>query len=63
MLFVQSFSVLIFTFFCFTQLFNYRLGLAYAGSNRPDIVILLSPVLTDAKSNMEVRDLNSSMNA
>uniref|UniRef100_H2YBF9 26S proteasome non-ATPase regulatory subunit 2 n=1 Tax=Ciona savignyi TaxID=51511 RepID=H2YBF9_CIOSA len=30
------------------------LGLAYAGSNRMDLVSLLTPVMTDSKSNMEV---------
>ena len=33
------------------------MGLAYAGSNRADLILLLSPVLTDAKSNMEVRTI------
>lgn len=32
----------------------FRLGLAYAGSNREDIISLLLPVLADSKSNMEV---------
>ncbi|XP_074660514.1 26S proteasome non-ATPase regulatory subunit 2-like [Tubulanus polymorphus] len=30
------------------------LGLAYAGSNREDVISLLTPVLNDTKSNMEV---------
>jgi len=32
----------------------YGLGLAYAGSNRTDVIQLLLPVFADAKSNMEV---------
>ena len=31
-----------------------RLGLAYAGSNREDVLSLILPVLGDSKSNMEV---------
>ena len=31
-----------------------RLGLAYAGSNREDVLSLLLPVMGDSKSNMEV---------
>ena len=31
-----------------------RLGLAYAGSNREDVLGLMLPVLGDSKSNMEV---------
>ena len=31
-----------------------RLGLAYAGSNREDVISLLLPVMGDSKSNMEV---------
>ena len=34
--------------------FRCRLGLAYAGSNREDVIALLLPVLTDSKSSMEV---------
>ena len=30
------------------------LGLAYAGSNREDVIELLLPVLTDSNSSMEV---------
>ena len=32
----------------------FGLGLAYAGSNRTDVIQLLLPVFADAKSNMEV---------
>ena len=32
----------------------YRLGLAYAGSNRDDVLSLLLPVLGDSKASMEV---------
>lgn len=32
-----------------------RLGLAYAGSNREDVLSLLLPVMGDSKSSMEVR--------
>ena len=32
----------------------FGLGLAYAGSNRSDVLELLMPVLADTKSNMEV---------
>lgn len=32
-----------------------RLGLAYAGSNREDVLTLLLPVMGDSKSSMEVR--------
>lgn len=32
-----------------------RLGLAYAGSNRQDVLSLILPVLGDPKSNLEVR--------
>ena len=32
-----------------------RLGLAYAGSNRQDVLSLILPVLADPKSNLEVR--------
>ena len=35
--------------------FPYRLGLAYAGSNREDVLSLLFPVLSDNNSTMEVR--------
>ena len=38
------------TFFFFP-----RLGLAYAGSNRQDVLSLILPVLADPKSNLEVR--------
>ena len=31
-----------------------RLGLAYAGSNREDVLSMLYPVLSDSKSTMEV---------
>lgn len=31
-----------------------RLGLAYAGSNREDVLTLLLPVMGDSKSSMEV---------
>lgn len=31
-----------------------RLGLAYAGSNRQDVLSLILPVLADPKSNLEV---------
>lgn len=31
-----------------------RLGLAYAGSNREDVLSLLLPVMGDSKSSMEV---------
>lgn len=34
---------------------DYRLGLAYAGSNREDVLSLLLPVMGDSKSSMEVR--------
>lgn len=34
---------------------GYRLGLAYAGSNREDVLSLLLPVMGDSKSSMEVR--------
>ena len=43
-------SLLFFTFFFFP-----RLGLAYAGSNRQDVLSLILPVLADPKSNLEVR--------
>lgn len=33
-----------------------RLGLAYAGSNREDVLSLLLPVMGDSKSSMEVRE-------
>lgn len=33
---------------------GYRLGLAYAGSNREDVLSLLLPVMGDSKSSMEV---------
>lgn len=33
----------------------FRLGLAYAGSNREDVLSLLLPVMGDSKSSMEVR--------
>ena len=33
-----------------------RLGLAYAGSNREDVLSLLLPVMGDSKSSMEVSD-------
>ena len=32
-----------------------RLGLAYAGSDRQDVLSLILPVLADPKSNLEVR--------
>ena len=32
----------------------FGLGLAYAGSNRADVIQLLLPVMHDSKSNMEV---------
>lgn len=32
----------------------FRLGLAYAGSNREDVLSLLLPVMGDSKSSMEV---------
>jgi 26S proteasome regulatory subunit N1 len=35
-------------------MFHFSLGLAYAGSNRDDVLCLLLPVLSDSKSNMEV---------
>ena len=35
-------------------LLSVRLGLAYAGSNREDVLSLILPVLGDSKSNMEV---------
>ena len=38
-------------------LFLYSLGMAYAGSNREDVISLLLPVMGDSKSNMEVRDI------
>ena len=41
-------SLLFFFFFS-------RLGLAYAGSNRQDVLSLILPVLADPKSNLEVR--------
>lgn len=31
------------------------LGLAYAGSNREDVLSLILPVMSDSKSTMEVR--------
>ena len=34
--------------------FHHRLGLAYAGSNRQDVLSLILPVLADPKSNLEV---------
>ncbi len=46
------------TWFCLKQTSNVdiccRLGLAYAGSNREDVLSLLLPVMGDSKSNMEV---------
>ena len=33
----------------------FRLGLAYAGSNRDDVLQLILPVLGDSKASMEVR--------
>lgn len=36
-----------------------RLGLAYAGSGREEVLSLLLPVMGDSKSNMEVRDARS----
>lgn len=33
---------------------GFRLGLAYAGSNREDVLSLLLPVMGDSKSSMEV---------
>lgn len=36
--------------------FSFRLGLAYAGSNREDVLTLLLPVMGDSKSSMEVWD-------
>lgn len=41
-------------FVCFIS----RLGLAYAGSNRQDVLSLILPVLADPKSNLEVRIFN-----
>merc|ERR1712136_707468 len=35
------------------------LGLAYAGSNRMDLIALITPALTDPKSNMEVIGISS----
>ena len=35
---------------CFTS----RLGLAYSGSNRDDVIQILLPVFADPKSSMEV---------
>lgn len=32
-----------------------RLGLAYAGSNREDVLALILPVLGESKANMEVQ--------
>ena len=43
-------KIVSFLFFFFT-----RLGLAYAGSNRQDVLSLILPVLADPKSNLEVR--------
>lgn len=37
------------------SLLEFRLGLAYAGSNREDVLSLLLPVMGDSKSSMEVR--------
>jgi hypothetical protein len=34
--------------------FCFRLGLAYAGSNREDVLALILPVLGDTKCTMEV---------
>lgn len=34
-----------------------RLGLAYAGSNREDVLALILPVLGESKANMEVEPL------
>ena len=34
--------------------FVFRLGLAYSGSNREDVISLLLPVFGDSKSTMEV---------
>lgn len=34
-----------------------RLGLAYAGSNREDVLALILPVLGESKANMEVESL------
>ena len=36
-----------------------RLGLAYAGSNRQEVLSLILPVLGDPKSNLEVRCLTT----
>lgn len=33
----------------------FRLGLAYAGSNREDVLALILPVLGESKANMEVQ--------
>lgn len=38
----------------FFNLLVFRLGLAYAGSNREDVLTLLLPVMGDSKSSMEV---------
>lgn len=32
-----------------------RMGIAYAGTNRDNVLSLLIPVISDPKSNMEVR--------
>lgn len=40
-----------------TSDFVCRLGLAYAGSNREDVLALILPVLGESKANMEVEPL------
>ena len=37
------------------HLLYFRLGLAYAGSNRDDVLQLILPVLGDSKASMEVK--------
>lgn len=36
------------------EMYCFRLGLAYAGSNREDVLALILPVLGDTKCTMEV---------
>lgn len=45
-----------FKYFILCLIYDYcRLGLAYAGSNREDVLALILPVLGESKANMEVQ--------
>lgn len=55
--FFDLFIIIFFTCILRSLISFCRLGLAYAGSNREDVLALILPVLGESKANMEVEPL------